>query len=577
MKFDIENKILIPFMILIVLSVGILGSVSYWNGYRLLINNLREFQFDTISTVLSDLESEMPLDTNAKDKLTQFYQNLHKPGLFIYNQKTVYVDQLPEDADREKIQQAVDTTISRGVFENETIIITYGTEVDSGWTVAMVGAKRILVSELVDSQKYSILVAIISLILSMQATILIAHHLSRPIRQLADQCNQLSEGNTDIRLEIDRSDEIGTLAESFNQMIFKLQENTNKLIEVKQFNEDILRSLSTGVIVADENGQIINSNEAAGRLLLPSLYEVNTNERFETLLSAQLRESLSNQKPVEQLYVLQSNALDERRHYATTAALLRNLNEDITGAILSINDITERKRLELKMERMNRLASVGQLASGLAHEIRNPLAGMKTSVQVLKRRLVVESQDRNISLFDGILHEIDRLNHLITELLDFAKPRHAEPKKINLLEVIQQTVDWLQPAVTEKGMALNFEVPDLQGMIYADENQVEQILINILNNAIIASKSGDTIRITLKEVESTDKDTSEIIIADQGCGISEEDLNKVFDPFYSTHPNGTGLGLSVVHKLMTDNGGEINIQSTIGVGTTVKLRFPNTP
>jgi nitrogen fixation/metabolism regulation signal transduction histidine kinase len=561
-------------MILIAFSIGVLGFVSYWNGYQLLLDNQRASQFDTVSTILYHLESEKPANTRTQKNLAEFYQKLTKPGLLIYDQHQVLVNHLPLSLDIEHIRQWVDTGISRGTFENEDEIITFGTEPDSGWTVVMVSAKQFLASELVDSQKYSILVAIISLILSMQATILIAHHLSRPIRQLADQCNQMSEGNLETKLEMERSDEIGTLADSFNHMIQRLQENTKKLLEAKQFNEDILRSLSTGVLVTDDEGTIINMNDAAERLLLPTLYEVNSSKLFSDLLKTQLCDSLSTQKSVDQFYVLQSIEFDERRYYATTAAPLRNALEQITGAILSFNDITERKRLELKMERVDRMASVGQLASGLAHEIRNPLAGMKTSIQVLKRRLVTLPEDRNMTLFDGVLHEIDRLNHLVSELLDFAKPRNPNPGKIDISEVVHRSVGLLLPAAAEKSIAIFFHPPEQKIIAFADENQVEQILINVLTNAIHASKPDDEIRILLNAAGSSDRLPVEILIEDQGSGIPEADLDKVFDPFYTTQANGTGLGLSVVHKLIMENGGEILIQSALDVGTSVKLRFP---
>jgi nitrogen fixation/metabolism regulation signal transduction histidine kinase len=506
-----------------------------------------------------------------------YLSGYHRQGLYVFEGDLTLINHLPEDSESVVpmvIKARIDPNLKQGIFEDDALIISYENDARSGWTVAVAGKKKILARELIDAQKYSILVAIISLILSMQATILIAHHLSRPVRYLAEQCNQMSAGDLDTQLEMDRNDEIGILAHSFNQMIGRLQDNARKLLEAKQFNEDILRSLTTGVLVMDQEGSILNQNEAALRLMSPSLSEQGTDKTFVTLLQEQLDELLEKSHSIDQLYVLQAGLGDEKRYYATSAAPLINNTGDMTGAIFSFNDITERKRLEMRMERVNRMAYVGQLASGLAHEIRNPLAGMKTSIQVLKRRLVMSEEDRNNALFNNVIHEIDRMNKLVSELLDFAKPHLPDLKMINLVAVIERTLSLVAPAADDQLIKLAFSPQTDLVEIMADENQTEQILLNVITNAINASSAQDTINLRIKSLQREGGGRVHVVVEDEGRGIAASDLDKVFDPFFTTHATGTGLGLSVVQKLMTDMGGEIELISKEGVGTTVILKFP---
>lgn len=576
-KMDIENKILIPFMVLIAFSIAVLGLISYWNGYRLLLNNQRYEQGQTVSEVVYHLGG-VNFDSEAEvQEAVGYLSGYHRQGLYVFEGDQVLINHLPEDSGilvPSVIKDRIDPNQKHGVYEDDVLMISYENDERSGWTVAIAGEKKILAGELIDAQKYSILVAIISLILSMQATILIAHHLSRPVRYLAEQCNQMSAGDLEMQLEMDRQDEIGVLAQSFNQMIRRLQDNAKKLLEAKQFNEDILRSLTTGILVMDQEGAVLNQNEAALRLLSPSLSEQGTDKAFVALLKEQLDDLLKLSRTIDQLYVLQEAAGDEKRYFATSAAPLTNSRGDMTGAIFSFNDITERKRLEMKMERVNRMAYVGQLASGLAHEIRNPLAGMKTSIQVLKRRLVTAEADRNGALFDNVVHEIDRMNKLVSELLDFAKPHFPDLRRIDLKAVLERTLALISPAAEEQQIELVYVQGAEPVEIKADENQTEQILLNVISNAINASSAQDRIVIRIEQKPSDFDKFVHVIVQDEGRGIAEEDLDKVFDPFFTTHATGTGLGLSVVQKLMTDLGGEIQMVSKEGIGTTVMLKFP---
>lgn len=587
-KLDIENKILIPFMVLIALCIALLGLISYWNGYKLLLDNQRQQQRHSMMEVLYHLKSVDVEDDEDRREAVSYLDGYHRQGLYVFDEAQVWVNHLPvasKVVTAEVVTEKINRDLISGKYEDDALMITYAKDEGSGWIVAIAGEKKFFVGELVDAQKYSILVAIILLILSMQATILIAHHLSRPVRYLAEQCNQMSAGDLDTQLKMDRNDEIGMLAESFNQMIHRLQENTKKMQEAKQFNEDVLRSLTTGVLVMGKDGLVLNQNESAMRLLDPDLTEVGSDKPFMTLLQEHLTGLLDKSNRIDRVYVLKTLQSIEKRYYAISVAQLINSSGEMIGAIFSFADISERKRLEMRMERVNRMAYVGQLASGLAHEIRNPLAGMKTSIQVLKRRLVREEEDRNGLLFDNVVYEIDRMNKLVSELLDFAKPHRPDLRRLNLIPVVERTLSLVATVAEERMIKLAFESEEGSVEIMADENQTEQVLLNVITNAINASSEEDTIKLRLmshQDASGTADAGSGIlgsfrvhfVVEDEGMGIADYNLEKVFDPFFTTHASGTGLGLSVVQKLMTDMGGEIELISKEGVGTTVILKFP---
>lgn len=576
MKWDIENKMLIPFMILVILPILILGIVSYWNGYQLLLNNeTKNIQdnLDDYMVFIDRIDREADNDDMAKERAINYFTDLNKKGMVIFEKNEPILNNLNRDESFVKgiLKEALED--KRKVYSNDDLSFIYRSFNKWQWTIGYGLNKEILTDELIEIQKYTILVAIIFLIFSMQATILISHNISKPMKILADMCNKIGKGNLNEQIKINREDEIGILAEAFNNMLGKLEKNTRKLLDMKKYKEDILRNISIGIITTDRKGKILSINQTGEKILESSTSSCEEKERIHSVLMKQLKESLKNEESKNDIIVFNRASDGNKKYLDVTTSLLRTENEKVNGSICSFRDITRRKRIENNIERINRLTSVGELAAGLAHEIRNPLAGMKMSVQVLRGRLCTENDQSNLKLFDSTIYEIDRLNNLMTELLDFAKPHSPKYEMINILEILNRSLDLTKKDIKERDIKTNVHIETSKLFVFIDKAQIEQVFINIIKNAVRASRHQGKLDIRLRTISREEDRLLSISFEDNGEGIEQENLEKIFNPFFTTNPQGTGLGLSVVHKLVTENKGEIEVQSTLGKGTKFEIKF----
>ncbi len=223
------------------------------------------------------------------------------------------------------------------------------------------------------------------------------------------------------------------------------------------------------------------------------------------------------------------------------------------------------KSRERQIIQVDRLASLGIMAAGIAHEVRNPLAGMKSCAQLMKRKAISSEVE---TLAQGINVEIDRLDQIVRQLLDFAKPTEASQRAVALGEIITEILKMVRKELDQRRIKVVTEIEDAPP-VFTDSGHVQQILLNLILNAGQAMPDGGELKISLALREKA----VVVRISDSGCGISAEHLDRIFDPFFTTRPSGTGLGLSVVHSLMKENNIGWHIRSTVGKGTEFELYF----
>jgi two-component system, sporulation sensor kinase E len=242
------------------------------------------------------------------------------------------------------------------------------------------------------------------------------------------------------------------------------------------------------------------------------------------------------------------------------------VNEEIVGVYGISKDITNRKRAEELLRKSDKLAVVGQLAAGVAHEIRNPLTALKGFVQLLKPEMPEKEQ-----YFKIMLSELDRIEAIINEFLVLAKPQAVKYEERDVRLLLEDIIALFQMEAVMNNVEIFMEsAPDVP-LIHCEENQLKQVFINILKNAIEAMPNGGTVAI---RVESHPPDKVLIRFADQGVGIPEERIPKLGEPFYTTKERGTGLGLMISYKIVEDHGGRIFIRSKVGEGTVVDVLLP---
>jgi len=250
-----------------------------------------------------------------------------------------------------------------------------------------------------------------------------------------------------------------------------------------------------------------------------------------------------------------------------------SLPDGRSGYLFTFQDVTDVRRLERGARMQQRLAAVGEMAAGIAHEIRNPLASMSGSIQVLRQELPLSEEQAQ--LMDIVLRESERLNDTIKSFLAYARPQRVALTRLDIRGVVQDTATLLRnSAEVREDHVVDVDLPAEPVWFEADENQLRQILWNLATNGLRAMTSGGRLLMSAKAERESGQDELVITIGDQGCGIPPGELDTLFQPFRSTFDKGTGLGLAIVHRIVTDYNGSIQVSSTVGTGTTVRVRLP---
>ncbi|HCF59778.1 MAG TPA: PAS domain-containing sensor histidine kinase [Myxococcales bacterium] len=356
------------------------------------------------------------------------------------------------------------------------------------------------------------------------------------------------------------------LAEQVRSARERLTLREHDYLALEILHESIVRSVASGIVTSDRFGRITYVNPAAERLGgLSSRAAVGEPvEKHFPVLAGRLQSDV----PVERFEAEHATPSGEQRRLAMTLAPLVDRETRNHGWVVSFEDLTSIRAMEEAIRRSERLAAVGGMAAGLAHELRNPLASMTGSIQLLAENSVFEDDDRR--LMSIVLREADRLDGLVTDFLRFARPAPLQACDIDVAEIVGSALQLFRNDPTKRHVALEERI-DRPLSMHGDAGQLGQVLWNLLANASEAlSEDG---RIT---VEATRKEKGAIVLSveDSGEGISSEDLPRVFDPFFTTKERGSGLGLATVHSIIQAHCGSIAVESRRGVGTKFIISFP---
>lgn len=361
----------------------------------------------------------------------------------------------------------------------------------------------------------------------------------------------------------------GYLSEQFRQFRIKLKEEEESVKELEALNKTIVNDMKSGLLTTDLKNQIVYFNPAAEKitgLLLSHIYKKNIFSMFPDLKNYWSKEFSTKQNfrfkksPTEELLI------------GFSLSVLRNANGNKIGHILIFEDLTKLIEMEQHLRRSDKLAAIGKLAAGIAHEIRNPLAAVSGSIEVLSRDFQVRPENKK--LMDIVLKETDRLNALVSEFLDYVKPTEFKKEPIDIHQIVEDTLLALSMDKSiGKSAHIKFTPEKSNFNINGNKEKMKQVFWNLFINACQAmpEKGGNLeIRTYIKD------DELHIDISNTGEGIPEEIIPKIFDPFFTTKSKGTGLGLSMVHKIMEAHGGSIYVRSAEGKGTTFTLILPLT-
>jgi len=257
------------------------------------------------------------------------------------------------------------------------------------------------------------------------------------------------------------------------------------------------------------------------------------------------------------------------------------------GTIVSFRDISELKQMQSEVIRMDRLASLGVLASGIAHEIKNPLAGIKTMAQACEEEF--DEEDSRQEYLTRIVRQVNRLDDLLKTFFAFARPKPPDRKSHKLSEIVREVSNLVSKKLSNCGITYSEDFEDGIPQVMVDSQQIQQVFLNLILNSVDAMPNGGQFKFTARKGSNLEsglvpkrsirhvkgqESFVEVKCADTGEGIDSKKLETIFDPFYTTKPNGLGLGLSIVYRIVQEHGGDIRVDSQIGQGTTFTITLP---
>jgi two-component system sensor histidine kinase PilS (NtrC family) len=368
----------------------------------------------------------------------------------------------------------------------------------------------------------------------------------------------------------------GSLAEGLRSAGARLERASTQIADLRAYNEYVVDNLLSGLATTDASGRILTFNRAATQITGLAPREAVGRDIGAVL---QLGDNLPPQ--LAALTTARSVRLDAHYHAPDGRTLdvgltLSNLSfpDGRRGLLVTFQDVTEMRRLERTGRLQQRLAAVGEMAAGIAHEIRNPLAAMAGSLQVLRGELPLS--DEQAQLMDIVLKESDRLNDTIRSFLAYARPQRVTPVRLDVRQTLQDAALLLRNSSdVREGHVIDVDVSDDPVWFDADENQLRQIVWNLASNGLRAMPAGGRLRLAAVHEPGDGGDVDLVLtVSDEGRGIPAEELDAIFQPFRSSFERGTGLGLAIVHRIVTDYGGTIQATSTVGAGTTMRVRMP---
>ena len=338
---------------------------------------------------------------------------------------------------------------------------------------------------------------------------------------------------------------------------------------IKAFSDKVVDTMPAGLITLDTDLNITTRNAMAIQILAPV-------KGVPLELPKEMREP-ARRVMTESLTLTRETTCRSGKGDALVLDLsvspIREEEQEVTGCLLLFRDLTELAGLKQELERHRRLAAVGKLAAGVAHEIRNPLSSIKGFATYFKERYQDNPEDGQTA--DIMIHEVERLNRAVTQLLEFAGPVRVTAREVSLKEIVHHSMKLVEGDLAGKGIRAETRITTPMETVTTDPDRINQILLNLYLNAIQAMDHGDTLNITVSEARQGRALTIEV--RDTGRGIDKKDLEHIFDPYFTTRSSGTGLGLAMVHSTVEALGGEISVTSQKGEGTSFVLTIPVTP
>ena len=422
---------------------------------------------------------------------------------------------------------------------------------------------------------YIVSLLVVTLLVMFSATwygFYLARGITEPLQDLAEGTRALAQGNLDYRIDVMADDEIGVLVDSFNRMTSDLKMSKEDLEQRRKYMETVLRNVSAGVVAVDKEGTITTINRAAERLLGIKTEKI-LNRRYEEVLKPEhmrmVQVFLEEMKKGEGLSEKQItlNIRDRAMTLLVTTSVLIDDDGNYMGMVVVFEDLTQLQRAE-------RAAAWREVARRIAHEIKNPLTPIQLSAQRLQRKFADKLREEGpvfTECTSTIINQVDVLKNLVNEFSRYARMPVSNRTPNDLNEVVKDAVVLFQDA--HKGVGFDFQAgPDIPQM-KLDAEQIKRVMVNLLDNAVAAVGKQDG-RIEVRTAYDEAGRRALIEVKDNGCGVSDTDKLRIFEPYFSTKSSGSGLGLAIVNSIISDHNGHISVTDNTPKGTIVSFDLP---
>ncbi|MBI4266592.1 MAG: HAMP domain-containing protein [Acidobacteria bacterium] len=430
-------------------------------------------------------------------------------------------------------------------------------------------------------------------ILAAMLGIVAAWRLSRPLGDLARAAERVTRGDFSARVFCDTNDEIEDLAARFNEMTERLgqaqaalarwnedlrhavEERTRELAQEREKLAGVVAGMEGGLCLLDRDRRIQWANRALISEYGDAVVGRPCTEVFgcvQPCAGCPGSEVFRGQAVVRRL-ITRPGTNGERRHVQVVAAPVHDEAGEVTHVIELSVDVTDSVRREEAVVRAERLSALGRLSATVTHEVANPLAAVKTSLQALLEGPIDATRVRRFA--ERAVAEVDRLAAFLRSFSTFARPRPAERVRVDLAEAARDAAALVEGTIRARHLHVDVDLE--HSIVLADGGQLRQVLLNLLLNAVEASPDGGRLALAVRPATLGGAPAAALEVTDEGPGIDEETRRRIFDPFFSTKPNGAGLGLSVVHQIVTDQGGHIELDTAVGKGARFRVVLPAAP
>jgi two-component system sensor histidine kinase AtoS len=502
----------------------------------------------------------------------------------------------------EPLTQELTSRSGLPVYDFAVPILVHGRK----WGTVRVGLSKQRMEALIRRTRWELgALTVVTLLLGGLAAALVARRISRPVQQLAEGAAAISRGELDLRIEPTTDDEIGRLAVAFNDMATDLRRQRNaledanaelcrrleELADLKTYTDNVLASLTNGIVTVDLEGRVVTLNPAAE--LMTGFFAGEVTGRYCTEVFAHapelgeiLMETLASRAAAPGLATTLRRRNGRTLSVEISAAPLKGGESKDLGVIAVIRDLTVVRELEQRLRRSDRLAALGSLAAGLAHEIKNPLTSLLTFSRHLTRRF---DDEQFRAKFQAVVpRELERINGIVEQLLELARPPRLSFVAMRLPPLLERAVELYAQELEAKGVQVTREYAHDLPVLWVDPDALYQALVNLIRNALDAMPGGGrlVVRTGWSDVPHLGRPGRRlpgsgrrvrVEIQDSGIGIPAGDAEHVFNPFFTTKDGGTGLGLALTHKIVEDHGGSIDFRAVPGGGTVFRIVLPLFP